>query len=409
MLGFAIVVTAARAFGAEGYGTVVLIVLGIALVQLFSNIVGGSALVYLAPRQNIFNLFVLSYLWGLIVAAVGANLLYLFELIPPEYRRETLMLSLLSNWITVNMMILLGKEKIRAYNLISVLQTFLVFGSVAVFVHVLNKTHIDYYIYALYIAYVSTFLISLSALRKYVVMTDLSRIGDSIKPIVHYGGLMQLSNILQFFNYRLSYYLLEKFYDKPELGRFAVGVQIAEGVWLIAKSIALIQYSRIANEPDNPEYAKRITLIFLKITMAATLILFGMLLALPQVVFSFIFGSDFTDTKLVILLLGPGILAVAACQMISHYFSGIGKPGFNTISSAIGFAVVLVAGLLLIPRYGITGAAVATSLSYVSIFLYQFFWFKKISGSKLREMMISAAEIQILRDEISRLFSGSKN
>lgn len=409
LLNIAVVATAARAFGAEGYGTVVLLILGIAVIQLFNNVVGGSALVYLTSRQNIFSLLLPAYLWGLLTAAAGANLLSLFELIPPVYRRETMMLALLSNWITANMMILIGKEKIRTYNLITVLQTLLVFGSILVFVHGINKNHIDYYIYALYLSYVITFFVSGAAVSPHLRITDLSSIGDSIKPILHYGGLMQLANILQFFSYRLSYYMLEKFYDKPELGRFAVGVQIAEGLWLIAKSIALVQYSRIANEPDNPEYAKKITLIFLKITTAATLLLYAILLLLPQVAFSFVFGSDFSDTKLVILLLGPGILAVAACQMLSHYFSGIGKPGFNTISSGIGFAAVLFAGLLLIPSFGIAGAAVATTFSYVSIFLYQLFWFKRVSKCTFMEMCIGYEDVRLLRSEISRWFSGSKH
>jgi O-antigen/teichoic acid export membrane protein len=404
LLGFAVVVVAARAFGAEGYGTIVLVILGITFIQLVNNFIGGPALVYLVPRHEVFNLFILSYIWALVTAVVGANLLFLFSMIPPEYRQQTLMLSLISNWASVNMMILIGKEKIRFYNIISVLQTALIFGSIMLFVYVMGHSSVNYYIYALYIAYLSTFFLSLTAIRRYIVFSDLNQIDIPLKPILHYGGLMQLASIIQFFNYRLSYYLLQFFYDKAEVGKFAVGVQLAEGMWLISKSVALVQYSRISNEPDNLQYAKHITLLFLKFTFLATLLMLLVLIALPQGVFSFVFGAGFTQVKPVILMLSPGILTLSASHIFSHYFSGTGKPQHNTISSASGFVVVLVAGMLLIPLLGLTGAGIATSLSYLTIFVYQFWWFKKVSGTTSGEMLINKNDIATIRKELSALW-----
>ncbi len=400
LLGFAVVATAARVFGAEGYGTIVLLILGITFIQLVNNFVGGPALVYLVPRKNVFSLFILSYAWALIVAAAGANLLFLLRLIPPEFRHETMLLSLISNWTSVNMMILLGRERIKLYNIISVLQTMLIFCCILLFVYVLGRISIDYYIYALYTAYLLSFLISLTAIRLDLVMTDLSMVGNTVKPIIQYGSLMQMANIFQFFNYRLSYYFLEKFTGKPDLGKFAVGVQLAEGMWLIAKSMALVQYARISNEPENAGYARQITLLFLKITLLCTFVMLAVLLALPQSVFTWIFGAEFTNIKFIIILLSPGILAVAACNIFSHYFSGTGRPRFNTISSAIGFVVIICSGFLLIPSWGITGAGIATTLSHVSVLLYQLFWFKKISGSTYCEMAITFADIQYFIKEI---------
>jgi O-antigen/teichoic acid export membrane protein len=408
LLGFAVVVVAARAFGAEGYGTIVLVILGITFIQLVNNFIGGPALVYLVPRHEVFNLFILSYVWAVVVAVVGANLLFLFNMIPPEYRLETLMLSLISSWASVNMMILIGKEKIRFYNIISVLQTALIFGSIMLFVYAMGHSSVDYYIYALYIAYLSTFFLSLAAIRRYIVFSDLNQIDIPLKPILHYGGLMQLASVIQFFNYRLSYYLLQFFYDKAEVGKFAVGVQLAEGMWLISKSVALVQYSRISNEPDNLQYAKHITLLFLKFTFLATLLMLIVLIALPQGVFSFVFGAAFNHIKPVILLLSPGILTLSASHIFSHYFSGTGRPQHNTISSATGFVVVLIAGLTMIPLLGLTGAAAATSLSYLTIFVYQFWWFKKVSNTTLGEMLINKSDIATIRREISAIWRNVK-
>jgi O-antigen/teichoic acid export membrane protein len=407
LLGFAIVMVAARAFGAEGYGTIVLVILGITFIQLVNNFIGGPALVYLVPRQDVFNLFVLSYIWAIIVAVTGTQLLHYFAMIPSEYRRETLVLSMISNWASVNMMILIGREKIKFFNIFSVLQTVLIFSGIMIFVKAFGYTSVDYYIYALFIAYLTTFFVSLAAIHRFIVFSNINKIHKPLRSIIHYGGLMQIASLIQFFNYRLSYYLLQIFYDKSALGKFAVGVQLAEGMWLISKSVALVQYSRISNEPDNLAYAKRITLLFLKFTFLATLLMLAVLIALPQSVFLYVFGADFTHIKPVILALSPGILTLASSHIFSHYFSGTGKPQHNTISSAMGFVVVLLAGLLLIPGMGLTGAGIATSLSYITIFLYQIYWFKKLSGSLYKELLISADDIKMISKEVKAIFKAA--
>lgn len=403
LLGLAVVWIAARVFGAEGYGTVVLVILAITFIQLVNSLIGGPALVYLVPRHDVFNLFILSYVWAIVVSVAGANLLWLLKLVPNEYRHATLILSLFSNWTSVNMMILIGKEKIKFYNIISVLQTALIFAAIVFFAGVLKQSSVDYYIYALYVAYLSSFFMSLAAIRRYIVFSDLNELGKPIKPIIHYGGLMQLASIIQFFNYRLSYYLLGSFYDKAELGKFAVGVQLAEGMWLISKSIALVQYSRISNEPDNAEYAKNVTLLFLKFAVIATLLMLAVLIALPQQFFTWVFGTDFVHIRLIILTLAPGILTLSASHIFSHYFSGTGRPQHNTISSASGFVVVLIAGFVMIPFLGITGAGIATSLSYITIFIYQFYWFKKAAEVTLSEMLISGKDIRRIKSELKSL------
>ena len=403
LLGLAVVWIAARTFGSEGYGIIVLVILAITFIQLVNNIIGGPALVYLVPRHDVFNLFILSYVWAVVVSVAGANMLWFLKLVPNEYRNATMILSLFSNWASVNMMILIGKEKIKFYNIISVMQTALIFSGIVFFVVVLKQTNVDYYIYALYLAYLSSFFMSFAAIRRYIAFSIPNNISDPIKSIIHYGGLMQLASIIQFFNYRLSYYLLESFYDKSELGRFAVGVQLAEGMWLISKSIALVQYSRISNEPDNAEYAKNITLLFLKFTFVATLFMLAILTALPQQFFTWVFGSDYAHIKPVILALAPGILTLSASHIFSHYFSGTGKPQHNTISSATGFVVVLIAGFVMIPFLGITGAAIATSLSYITIFVYQFVWFRKTAKVAFSEIIITARDFQRIKSELRKV------
>jgi O-antigen/teichoic acid export membrane protein len=399
-LSLAIVAVAYRVFGAEAYGTVILVILGITFIQLVNNFVGGSVLVYLVPRFNVLNLFILSYVWAAVVAVAGSGLLHVLALIPAEFFFETMLLSLLFSWASVNMMILLGKENIRMYNLLSILQPLGILTGILIFAVLLKKSSPIHYIYALFFAYLISLVAGLLSVKRFLRKVELHKIGKPLRSVFKLGGMMQMANIAQFFNYRLSFYLLERFYDASVLGRFAVAVQLAEGMWLIAKSLALVQYSRIANMADDTAYAKRVTLMFLKFTVVATLAMLAVLLLLPLSFFELAFGRDVAHLKPAILFLSPGILVLAAGMILSHYFSGTGRPHYNTIASLIGLVVVFLAGMALIPLMGINGAGLTASISYLTIFIYQMYWFRKISGASLAEMIISRRDIEIIIREL---------
>ena len=69
----------------------------------------------------------------------------------------------------------------------------------------------------------------------------------------------------------------------------------------------------------------------------------------------------------------PGYFFWAAVIYFAAYFSWQGKFSYNLLCSSCCFAVILLADLLLIPRYGIHGAAVANSIAYTTVFLLYVF------------------------------------
>ena len=197
---------------------------------------------------------------------------------------------------------------------------------------------------------------------------------------------MQFSNIIQLVNYRLNYYLINFFYSKALLGIFSIGVQLSEGLWLISKSIATVQYARISNSTD-ADYSKQLTIRFFKISFLATLITLIPLILLPVNFYRFVFGHEFGNVRYVIMFMSSGIMAVAVNSMFSHFFSGTGRPYLNTIGSAIGFVFTLGLGLILVPSYGIYGAAITASFSYLASLLFQFIAFTSITKLLLKNIL----------------------
>jgi O-antigen/teichoic acid export membrane protein len=81
------------------------------------------------------------------------------------------------------------------------------------------------------------------------------------------------------------------------------------------------------------------------------------------------YGEPFAVATTPLLLLLPGVVGFAVARPLQAICQGSGQ--LKTVILAVGVAAVgnLLLNALLIPRYGINGAAVATSASYGSMFV----------------------------------------
>jgi O-antigen/teichoic acid export membrane protein len=219
--------------------------------------------------------------------------------------------------------------------------------------------------------------------------------------ILRFGTYVQFANIFQTLNYRLSFKFVDFYIGRGAVGVLSLGMQLAEGMWLISRSIATVQYSRLSNEM-NYDYGVRLTLTLAKITWIVTGFAMVLLLLVPKFVFVAIFTARFGDVKLVIASLALGIVTLSVSMIFSGFFPSINKPYHNTISSAIGLLFTVVCGVLLIPRYGIIGAGMSASISYFFLTLYQFIIFSRMTKLRLRDFMLTRSEITLLISEIKK-------
>ncbi len=400
---FFVVFINARALGSEGVGEIALIVLGITIILLISNFVGGGAMVYLVPRYDAFLLIVPSYFWAVFSAATGAWILNLTGLIPSKYLWHIMALSLIQALGAIHLNFMLGKEKIKEYNLITLLQFTVLITAVITFFYVLNHKEVLYYVYALYFAFGTTLLLSFFIVLSFVRPASLKGLPEILKQIIKYGTFVQFANLLQLANYRLGYYIIESYLGKASLGIYDVGNKLSEGVWLTGKSVSMVQYSKISNTKSK-EFAVELTLRLLKFVITATALMLMVLLLLPESIFQFVFGKDFSGIHLVIKSLSPGILAISASMIFSHYFSGIGKHYHNAVSSAIGVIFTVIFGFKLIPSMGIYGAGITASISYSASMLYQWIVFIITGNVNLKKFIINKEDIVFFFSELKKLF-----
>ncbi len=153
VLNLCILMISSKQLGTDGLGTISLILLAVTMVQMVNNFVGGSALVYLIPRFDLFQLLIPSYIWAFATAFICTFILNLLNLIQHEYYYHVMLLSLIQSLSSINLSLLLGKEKVKQYNIINVIQIILMISVLSIMIFYFEKKNVMSYIIALYISW----------------------------------------------------------------------------------------------------------------------------------------------------------------------------------------------------------------------------------------------------------------
>lgn len=390
-----ILVLITNKIGSEGLGIIGLILVDIAIIQLSVDLVAGSSLVYFASRANIAQLAIPAYVFIAFVVLIFFILGILgntffpalfYTVVPEGYFQHILGLSAISSFMSVHYNLLLGKSRIAAYNVIFTIQIFIFLAAFSFLVLFLKNQNVESYLFGLYFAYgiaaILGFFTIVNASGKWM-LTGWKNVS---REVFKYGFVTQMANLLSIGNNRLSFYFIKYFSGLSALGIFNAGIQTTEGFKLIGQSIAVVQFSAISNTRDK-EYSRMLSIQLMKVAMLLTLAAVIVINILPETFYTWLFSDKFIGVKPVIIALSPGVLALAANNIFSHYFSGTGKPKVNLYAKMIGLVFTIILAFALIPIYGFIGAGIAASVSYTATVIYQYFIFEKDTGTRMKEWL----------------------
>ncbi|MEN8225740.1 MAG: polysaccharide biosynthesis C-terminal domain-containing protein [Bacteroidota bacterium] len=404
VINFLIAIVISQHLGPDGKGEQGIIIATIAFVLVFSNLVGGGTLVYLVPRYKFSVLLLPSYLWSLLISILAFGILFVFKIVDQQFIFHISVLAVLNSFTNIHSTLLIGREKIKAANLVSLVQPVVIILSLLVYFLLLNNRTIAAYIHALYISFGFSLFVSIIYMAKSfgrMSVHPLREYTAVLKELFRLGFMNQMAHITQMMSFRLSYYFLESFHGEASVGIYSNGIQIMESIWLISKSISLVQYARIANT-DDKQYSQDLSVKLLKAGLIISLLCIIPLLLLPESFYLFLFGAGFSGVKEVIWILSPGVLVYNFSIIIGHYFSGTGKYHINTIASSIGLVVSIVLFTVLIPPYVTVGAGIATSISYAVTSFIVLVFFLREAKIDARSFLLSTDDLNVIRGLFKR-------
>jgi len=378
LINFAVLTLTTNYFGLEGRGLISIIMADLAIIVIFNNILAGNSVVYFMNKVGLSRLILPAVIWIILSTTIGA---FVFSVLHTQQSYFILLpLTLITSFLALNLLIFIGKEKIQHFNVFSLLAPALLLIFSLCFVFLFKNRTVNGYLFSYFLSQAVVFFISLIIIRKYLIKNEIGISTDIVKKAFSYGWKNELSYFIQFLNYRLSYFFILYYQDITSVGLFSVAIVVSESIWLMAKSITTVQYSKIVNL-NNPNGAIELTKKSAKISFYATLAMLIVLAIIPSWVFGFVFGKDFSTIKQLLFLLMPGILSIAVSNVYGHYFAALNQMRVLIVKSTVGLVFTVLLSVILIPLWSLKGACIVTSVSYLSSSVYLFIAFYKTNKS----------------------------
>lgn len=172
----------------------------------------------------------------------------------------------------------------------------------------------------------------------------------------------QLGNILTFVNLRLDALLVPVFVSLESAGVYFVATRVSEVVAQVSTAAAAMLFPHVAASTDrtNTVTTERAG----RLTLTATLAAGTVLAAVSAPLLGLVFGAGYRRGTWALVLLLVAMLPLGLGRILSADLKGRGRVGVVSIAAGVGAAVTVVADVVLLPRWGIAGAAVASILAY---------------------------------------------
>ncbi|MDR1624586.1 MAG: polysaccharide biosynthesis C-terminal domain-containing protein [Tannerellaceae bacterium] len=394
----------AKALGLEGMGLMGLMGASINIIVMVNGIFGGSTIVYFINKYTIRMILPIVYIWIFIGTGIGCGAMYLLKLLPDGYLADIYLITILYSFVIANSRFLLGKDHIKGFNLTNMLQGGLLFFILLYFYYVTGRKDVSAYIDGLYLTNAIALSASLLILIPYVVkkgagpnLPPQKKWPSLLREMFVYGLWGSADNVAETCTARLNYFLVQRFAGLGSVGLVDAGTKIAESVWNISRSIAYIEYNRIAKTNDATEQTNITHQLFKLAFLAITFVMLCILLVPEWIYTDYLFSEEFKGIRKVIAALSLGIIALGCNTILSHYFIGSGKIKYSTASSCIGLLTLLMAGYWLIPRYGVIGSVISTSIAFTAMLLFSLTIFIKQTGSSFRHFLPNRTDWKYIR------------
>lgn len=204
---------------------------------------------------------------------------------------------------------------------------------------------------------------------------------EDLKKYIEFGWKTYISDVLVFLTYRADTFLINLFLNPAATGYYIIAVQIAERLWILSRSVSTVLFPALS-QLQYDEAKKKFLTPFLSRWMLLLSIVGAITLAILVTPFIKIFyGNDYIPTISAFLWLLPGIAIGSMSKIISDDISSRGKPEINSYISMVTVILNIGANILLIPQYGIEGAAIVSSVTYSLDAILKTWIYSHLSGN----------------------------
>jgi O-antigen/teichoic acid export membrane protein len=197
--------------------------------------------------------------------------------------------------------------------------------------------------------------------------------------------------IAAYVNYRVDEFIIAILLPPEDLAFYVIAVGLVERLWILPGAVSTALLPHLTNSPERdaalPAVIARHVMVW---TGAACLVIY----ALAEVIVNLLYSSAYAASVAPLRWLLPGIFALSVGKVLVAELLARKKPRYTVWASGIAALVNIAANLLLVPRLGISGAAISSSISYALLSAIIVFYYLRETGLPWTSLVPGPADLR---------------
>lgn len=413
-----------RILGAGSYGDYAYVISLMSVFTLISNFgFNDGVRKYIAEKPEVgkraYGIYVFYLKRGLLIATVFAVILFLWVqleigfLIPMEYYDYMYILCLMIISNQVFQISRYGLMGLGRENYSESLNVIFKLGSAALGVVLaayglgVSGVLVGHLLSVLFVGIAALYMV------RRLTETTTPQLSLDKRKLVTYGVSSFMLVFLTSSLYHVDILLLGSYYGGDRLGYYKAALVVAELLWFVPQSIqtVLLHSTSAIWEEGNLDRIMDMASTSTRFTLVTTLLLTVGLFILSEEFVTVYFGENFAPTVRPLMILLPGVLFFSLSRPIFAVGQGSGNMKLLILATLSAAVLNVVLNVLFIPRFGIEGAAVATSISYGSMVIFHTLaalrmGYNPVSDLRILRTATCATITYVLLEKLNGLISG---
>ena len=235
------------------------------------------------------------------------------------------------------------------------------------------------------ISFVALTLFTVTIMRRHVNFRP-ALDWKALKAQASFGSRSHFGWILQALNHRLDVFMIAAMVGSGGVGHYLVGVNLAELTWWVPLALGTALFPKASAMDSQSNF--EMSAVACRRTLVVTAIAGLGLLAVAPTAIPLVYGGNFVPSVTVFLIPLPSGLFYTVHKVLGSSLAAHGMPQAALFAGLVSLPLTVGLNVLMIPRWEIVGAAIASNIAYAvnaSVILVLFMSASKLS---LRNILV---------------------
>jgi O-antigen/teichoic acid export membrane protein len=227
----------------------------------------------------------------------------------------------------------------------------------------------------------------------------------TVRELLGFGGQASANLLLGVINYRIDSVILIAMLGVAPFGIYTLAVSFGETLFWLTRPVATAAGRELGIR--SPESSAAITAKVVRTCTAFVGVASVAAFMVGPALIDAIYGSRFRDAAAPLRILLPGIVAFSTAGTFAAFFMlQLGRPLIIAVTNIIMISVQAAMCFALVPRFGMSGAAFASTITYIAGAVLNTVWFCRATGMRPIDLWVVRREdVRTAWTEITKIIA----